>query len=54
MRPLPQRPVALTDGSLTKKCNKTGVRLWTDRSIRPLSTAPACMRGVSESPTGCA
>ena len=35
--PLPPPPLASTDGSLTENLNKTGVRLWTDRS-RP-STA---------------
>jgi hypothetical protein len=26
-------PTAVTEGSLTENLNKTGVRLWTDRSI---------------------
>jgi hypothetical protein len=29
------RPVAVTEGSLTRTLNETGVRLWTDCSIGP-------------------
>jgi hypothetical protein len=40
-------PAAVTDGSLTENLNKTGVRLWTDRSGNRQRETKGCVFRIS-------